>query len=137
MIVFESEDVIVQTSAIEGLGVFAKRNFKKGEKVLRWKPEREMSQEEFESMSPQERKYIPRLENGRYILMGIPERYINHSCGPNTSYSGWDSDRAVRDIKKGEEITSDYHEYLKSDLYGQHTCNCGSESCIDKNEPRQ
>ena len=41
------------------------------------------------------------------VLLGEPERYVNHSCANNTGVEEF-TDVAVRDILPGEEITSDY-----------------------------
>ncbi len=58
--------------------------------------------------------------------MQSPERYVNHSCVANTQVKDF-CDVAVRDISKGEEITSDYSEGLLSGFSMR--CNCGSKNC--------
>ena len=57
--------------------------------------------------------------------MGVPERYVNHSCKANT-YSKNGFDIAKRDIKKGEEITADY---TKEDVLFGFKCGCNSKTC--------
>lgn len=56
--------------------------------------------------------------------------YINHSCDPNVGMDDCITVKAIRDIKKGEEILCDYSFWeadcswiLKSE------CNCGSRKC--------
>ena len=45
---------------------------------------------------------------GVIYLYSSPERYVNHSSDPNTIQNLKDkSDVAIRDIQKGEEITTD------------------------------
>jgi len=119
------DDVIIKKSKIHGLGVFANRNFEKGEVVLKWDLSNELSPQEVEKLSEEEKKYVS-YQNGKYILMRPPERYMNHSCDANT-HTGNFCDIAKRDIKKGEEITTDY---TKGGSPGQNIkCNCGSKNC--------
>lgn len=115
-------DVIVKKSKIQGKGVFANRNFKKGEVVLKWNPQ-EITKEEAEKLSAKEKHYLW-CQNGQYYLMQPPERYLNHSCDSNTKVKN-KSDVAVRNIKKGEEITSTYNK--KSSV--NFKCKCGVKNC--------
>jgi len=57
-------------------------------------------------------------------MMQSPAKYVNSSCEFNTTVKNF-CDVAIKDIKKGDEITSDYFasEYLKE------KCNCGSGKC--------
>jgi len=57
--------------------------------------------------------------------MQVPEKYVNHSCNANTRV-GNQCDIAIRDIKKGEEITSDYG---KEGSFISFKCECGSKNC--------
>ena len=74
--------------------------------------------------------------NTRYDLDGDVSwntaRLINHSCLNNCDYEGkglklWIT--AIRDIKKGEELTCDYGFSYDSD-YKQFPCKCGSKNCV-------
>ncbi len=49
--------------------------------------------------------------NGNWIISWDIGRYVNHCCHPNTITTGYDMEVAIRDIKEGEEITSDYGVY--------------------------
>jgi SET domain-containing protein len=106
MIIYEDDNVIVKPSAIEGLGVFAKREFKKGEVVLMWHPTM-LTEEELHNIPEDQKKYINTLEDGTSVLMNIPERYTNSSDNPNTHVVGI-ADVAIQDIPIDEEITSNY-----------------------------
>ena len=66
-----------------------------------------------------------KINDQMYFLMQIPERYVNHSCNANTFVKN-NSDIAIRDIKKGEEITSNYSDSEPLDF----ECKCGSENCV-------
>ena len=59
-------------------------------------------------------------------------RLINHSCNPNCEVFGtglkvWVY--AIRDIKKGEELTYDYGFGFDED-YKDFPCRCGSKNCV-------
>lgn len=103
-------DIIIQKSNIgqhpNGMGVFAARDFKKGEVVLKFnlKP---LTKEEFNKL-PKEEQWFTHIEYGIIHLYPIPARYVNHSKNPNV-YNDHQlrADIALRDIKKGEEICVD------------------------------
>lgn len=103
---YEDENLVVKPSAIEGYGLFAKRNFKNGETVLSWRPTK-LADSESLSIPEEQKKYLNKLTDGTTVLMNVPERYVNSSKTPNTRMVG-ESDVAIRDIQEGEEITSHY-----------------------------
>jgi len=121
-------EIIVKDSKIQGKGAFANRDFKKGEIVIKYnlKP---LTKEEFQNLSEKEKHYTD-FHDGRYWLFQIPERYVNHSCDANTEQvldQEIKCDRAIKDIKIGEEITADY---TKEDIPSMKMiCNCGSKNC--------
>ena len=114
--------VIVKNSKIDGKGVFVNKDFKKGEIVLKWNPIKLKKKE----IKKYPKKYIIVIDY-EYFLMRAPERYVNHSFEPNAQ-TGIDNlcDRAIRKIKKGEEITVEYGE---DDFSDSVKCNCGSKNC--------
>ncbi len=118
-------DVIVKKSKIEGMGVFAARNFKKGEVIIRWDVSHKLTKKQADKLSEKERKYLA-FVNGQYLLMQSPAKYANHSCDANTTAKDF-CDVAIRDIKKGEEVTVDYSE--DADATFSMKCNCGSKNC--------
>jgi SET domain-containing protein len=121
-------DVIVKESKIHGKGVFAARDFKKGESITKWDTSRTMTKEELQNASKEDKRYIT-VMNGKTVVMQEPERYVNHSCNPNTIIKNF-SDVARRDIKTGEEITGNYLE--EGSLEVPFVCNCGSDNCRGK-----
>ncbi len=121
-------DVLVKKSKISGKGIFAARDFKKGEVVLKWDSSRALSEQEAKALPEEEQDYISFL-GGKYILMQPPERFVNHSCEANTSAKNF-CDIANRNIKKGEEITADYEEVLPH--WQEMDCRCGSKKCRHK-----
>lgn len=118
-------DIIVKKSRIEGKGVFASRNFKSGEIVIKWDISRQLSTEQEKEIPEKEKKYIAHT-GAKIILQKSPAKYVNHSCNPNTHVENF-CDMAIRDIKKGEEITSDYNECLGPEEILN--CNCKSKNC--------
>jgi len=118
------EDVIVKKSKIHGRGVFANKDFKKGEIVIKYNLKK-LTEEEFNNLSERGKHYTSK-ENREYLLFPSPERYVNHSCNPNTNPIN-KCDVAIKDIKKGEEITTDYS---KDNVPGLNMkCNCGDKDC--------
>lgn len=99
-------DVTIGKGELAGKGVYANRDFAKGEAVIQYhlKP---LTQEEFEDLLESE-KMFTHFHWGQIQLYSEPERYVNHSENPNT-YQDLvkQQDIALRDIKKGEMITSD------------------------------
>ncbi len=76
------------------------------------------------------RKYAWPVSDEVYILWDdAPSEWApqNHSCNPNTKYNGLNV-IALRDIKKGEELTLDYTTFLNNEMES-FLCNCGAENC--------
>src|SRR3989338_5957015 len=114
----------INKSGIEGIGIFASRNFKKGEIVYSFPAGKVVSSADIPSIPEHEKRYLDKIGNDRFEIVEPQARYVNHSCDPNvmekerTAY-------ALRDIKKGEEITIDYDKiaYIEK----RFECHCGSE----------
>lgn len=117
------KDIIIKKSKINKKGVFAARDFKKGEIVLKWKP-KILKKEEIKNLKNSQKHYIYKAGKNKYFLMQPPERFINHSCEANTRTKN-NCDIAVRNIKKSEEITSDYGKGSSVSF----ECECGSKKC--------
>ncbi|MDD2696668.1 MAG: SET domain-containing protein [Candidatus Pacebacteria bacterium] len=120
----KKNDIVVKKSKISNKGVFANRNFKKGEVVLSWNP-KALKESEVEKIPTDKRHYIYKSVDNGYFLMQSPEKYVNHSCDANTEARNG-RDVAIKDIKKGEEITSDYTRQGSSTSF---ICTCGTEKC--------
>ena len=100
------DDVIMGKGNLAGKGVYADRDFKKGEAVIKYnlKP---LTEEEYKNL-PESEKMFTHSHWGVIQLYSEPERYVNHSENPNTYQDLTNKcDIALRDIKKGEEITGD------------------------------
>ena len=98
--------IIIGKGNLAGKGVYANRDFKKGEVVIQYnlKP---LVEEESENL-PASEKMFTHEHWGTIYLYSEPERYVNHSDNPNTYQDLTSkSDIALRDIQKGEAITTD------------------------------
>ncbi|MBN2567537.1 SET domain-containing protein-lysine N-methyltransferase [Candidatus Woesearchaeota archaeon] len=118
-------DVIVKASRIHGTGVFAARDFRKGETVLRWDLSRRLTKKQAAAVPDDEKPFITFI-GGKHTLLLPPERFVNHSCDNNTRAEGH-CDVAVRDIREDEEITADYADDLEPGV--EMACRCGSPRC--------
>ncbi len=57
-----------------------------------------------------------------------PQRYVNHSCEPNTGLRNLTELYALRDIKAGEEVTCDYSATMDEDDW-EMDCLCDAPTC--------
>lgn len=99
-------DVTVGQGPMSGKGLYAARDFKKGEVVLTYelKP---LSFQEFKVLSPDDYAATHNV-NGQLYLYPEPARYVSHSEKPNVRNDHkQQADIALRDIKAGELITVD------------------------------
>lgn len=119
-------DIIIKKSKIEGLGVFAARNFKKREIVIKYTLPEVLTKEEVDQLPEKDKEYVQYAGEGKYILHQAPARFVNHSCDANT-YSDHLSDIAKREIKKWEEITANYLDEKVPEL--NMVCKCASKNC--------
>lgn len=116
----------IKQSLIHGMGVFAAKNFKKGETVVVWDTSHKLTEEEYANLPDEQKPYVARLGD-KLVLMETPAKFINHSCTPNIAPAQKGRDIALRDIHAGEEILADYLE-----LKGNETaraCKCASAGC--------
>lgn len=110
-------DLYVANSGIEGSGVFTKKPFKRGDIILIIKGKETKF---FVNNSKDSQEGPNWVGIGKDLWMDVGEdnliRYINHSCNPNMGIKGRVTCVALRNIKKGEEITFDY-SITEEDLF--------------------
>jgi hypothetical protein len=115
-------------SPIHGIGLFATRAFFAGERVLR-RTERTITPDA--PLREDERWYhCDDLEGGRRVVLGYPERHLNHRCDPNAYIAQEDGVTYIvarRAIAAGEEITNDYCMNSTGDDVWQ--CDCEAPRC--------
>ena len=103
----------IAPSKIEGVGLFAGQDIKKG--TLIWKfsgLDQQFTYKQIQQLklTELEKQYFKRYEFGKdgvYIFCSDDARFCNHADNPNTD--GYPKQYALVDIKKGEEITCNYH----------------------------
>jgi SET domain-containing protein len=117
--------VIIRNSKIQGTGVFAGADFKKGDIIMKWDDSVILTKNEAKKIPKRCRKYLVFFKS-KYILAQSPEKYLNHSCEPNTK-EGKLCDVAAKDINKGEELTTDYS--VNAPPHIKMKCACGSRKC--------
>jgi hypothetical protein len=127
----------VKKSNIDKKGLCAAQNINAGTKIIEYIGK---------IISNKEVEINPKFDNSKDIyLFDLNKRFsldgdykwntarlINHSCDPNCEVTGqglklWIS--AIRDIKKGEELSYDYGFSFDKD-YKQFPCKCGKKSCV-------
>jgi len=126
---------IIKDSKIHGNGLYANKDFKKGElifgvdisKLPRVNPKEVTDEEEL---------HVDYVGRGQYVIGTHPYAYINHSCDPNVFVKHETIARskyyAMKDVKKGEQFTYDYGvnamDQIDKELW-RTKCKCGSKNC--------
>lgn len=102
-------------SQIHGIGVFALRDIKKGENLyLNAIPHQlDLPYKRFKSLDKEVQEillgHFPLIVKGSHFWYPVNQMaaYLNHSDTPNCDAK---NDKALKNIKKGEEITENYRE---------------------------
>ena len=126
----------IKKSNIDNKGLYANRDIKDGTKIIEYKGKivTKKKVEEDSKFDNDKAIYLFNL-NRKYDLDGDfkfnTARLINHSCNPNCEVAGtglkvWVY--AIRDIKKGEELSYDYG-FSYDDDYKAYPCKCGTKNC--------
>lgn len=128
---------MVKGNSIAGYGIYAKQPLRKGEIVFSGEErsqrlatrrfvEKNWNEDEKEVF----RRYAYPVSNEVFLLWDDdPSGWApqNHSCNPNTVCDGLNV-IALRNIKKGEELTLDYAVFLDEHMES-FVCRCGTENC--------
>ncbi|MCR4334044.1 MAG: SET domain-containing protein [Patescibacteria group bacterium] len=116
--------------ASAGLGLFATRPYKKGERVIEYVGRTLTNAEEYSSRS----KYLFEVNKRKTIdgsMRSNIARYINHSCKPNCEPEierGRIFIDAIRNIKEGEEFVYDYGEEYFNEHIKPYGCRCAKHT---------
>lgn len=112
----------IKFSDIHGIGCFAGEDIKKGDLVWRFDERVDMvfDEEDFAKFPDSFKDFLsiyaysPVSEDDKvYILCADHAKHMNHSTDPNLFESPEGDNIALRDIKKGEELTCDYNVFDK------------------------
>lgn len=139
----ESEWVEVRNSLIHGSGVFAAKDIPNETRVVEYLGEH-IDKEESEKRAWEQIAKSQETGEASVFIFTLDDewdidgnfewntaRLINHSCEPNCET--WIEDDqifvyALREIKKGEELTFNYG--FEADTYEDHPCLCGTDRCV-------
>ena len=134
---------VIKKAKGKGKGVFATRDIKKGERVIYCDLSRLKSYSVNDipkhplAKNPKYENHWDEAGRGKWVLDLSPASYVNHSCNPNlvTKYYTFKKkvSIALRDIKKGEELTVDYSQGapygFETSGYSLKNCKCGEKNC--------
>jgi len=123
-------EVEIKETTHKGKGIFATRNIKKGEIILYVAGQIKETAKPISLPKDVDDHCWPiREQNNKlvYIHPHSPWKYINHSCDPNTGIKNNRYIVAMKQIKKGDEITKDYAMNNIGDW--RMKCKCGSTHC--------
>ncbi|MFB0558906.1 MAG: SET domain-containing protein [Candidatus Bathyarchaeia archaeon] len=136
------KDYEIKKTRGKGLGVFAARDFREGEHIFHedlTKLEKHMVAE-IDAHPEWDGDHSDYMGHGKYAISHTPVSYMNHSCAPNCYVKMRTIAKkdiyAMRDIRKGEELTIDYTATSVDQFAGRGfwvmECKCGSETCRGK-----
>ncbi len=127
----------IKGNSISGYGIYAKYDlpkntllFKGEERAQRIVTKKYVDEHWDEREKLNFRRYAYPISQEIYILWDLqPEEWSpqNHSCDANCEYQGLNV-ITNRNIKKGEELTLDYAQFLDHTME-PFTCQCGTEKC--------
>ena len=115
----------VLPSKIQGLGLFADEFIPKGRIIWKFTSgfDLKFTKKEIDRLPKKARDYMMTYawlskKSGKYCFSTDDGKYFNHSKNPNSLSAYYDDEeevvtKAVRDIKKGYEITDDYAAFEK------------------------
>ncbi len=130
-------NVEVRRSGVHGHGLFAARDFRRGERIMRYAGELVGKKEgERRAMAQWRRGKVYMFDlSTRRDIDGSPlwnkARWANHSCDPNAEAQNLSGQSiwivARRRIRKGDEVAYDYRFEMDEEPA---RCRCGSPHCV-------
>jgi SET domain-containing protein len=125
----------VKKSRINGNGLFAGKNFKKGEIIGYIHGPKIVVREWTPKLSRISENWIGASKYTWIITDDSPFKYINHSCEPNVAIKGQRTVYALENIMTEEEIVMDYSLTETDENWSIKNCTCGSIHCRKKIGP--
>ncbi len=115
--------VVLKKTPEKGIGVFAAKDFDRGERVLVGRGIKVLSTRTLHSIQ---------TNLNLHVLLDEPAVFLNHCCFPNVGVRNNQSNGydfiAIADIVEGEEIVYDY-ETTETAFAGKFQCQCRSSNC--------
>lgn len=111
----------------KGKGIYAVCDFKKGEIIYQLRGKKAHFKDLCFNVKNFKKQICNPLQISRNIYLNLDYFSIlfNHSCNPNAGIKNKSTLFALRNIKKGEEITYDYSTTIDESFI----CKCGSKNC--------
>jgi SET domain-containing protein len=119
-------DIIVKDAGRKGKGVFALRDFTRGQFIFRRRHGQIVRNQDIALLPEEDQRHLCELDWETSAVLLAPGCYLNHSCDPNAMRKGTYV-YAWSDIRQGEEITIDYR--LNAFTNERCACLCGSPNC--------
>lgn len=133
----------VRESTIAGLGVFATRRIRRGERIIEYTGElitdEEASRRYDDEAMEQHHTFLFAVDDDLVIDGGVngnEARYFNHACAPNceaVNEEGHIYIEALADIEPGAELVYDYalrrEEPWQDHWTELYACRCGAPTC--------
>jgi len=123
-----------RNSAIAGRGVFARRAFSPGERVVPYAPaQQRIPADDPEALAASDTK-LTLLSEKHFVIIpdtSVPGGWLcNHSCRPNAAiYSdGEGRIECLRSIAPGQEVTL-FYGWVTENEPGRDPCRCGARDC--------
>jgi len=124
-------NTLILKKSKNGKGVFANKDFKKNEQVIEFKGKL-LKYRQFPSHYTKFEDHCAQIGKNLYIgPSGKIDDFFNHSCSPNSGLRIKGRKAflvAIKNIKKGGEITWDYSTTMDEDSW-EIECDCGNKNC--------
>lgn len=128
-----SKDIEIKATKKKGKGVFALKNFRKGEMIFINLRGKLVNRKDLAKILKSEGDHLNEIGKTTWEIMNPPGRFVNHSCRPSAASKESSKKKvpyiALRAVKKGEEITVDYR--ISAHTGNSWKCHCGSKNCKD------
>jgi len=124
---------VSQKNVIDGKGLVAAGFIAEGEVVSQLEPNQPTYRIDYilglsDEQQDEYMHYCYQCDEENVVCEDGDEKYMNHSCDPNTWWFDDETMIARRDIQAGEEITYDYSS-TDVDVPFEMNCECGSDIC--------
>lgn len=119
--------IIDKKSLIHGRGIFSAKDIKRGEVICVIKGTKFFKVNKNVKDALSHPDWVG-FKMNNWVDPAVPFKYLNHSCIPNSAVKGKVTLVALRDIKKGEEVTIDY-SIIEADFRWHMKCHCGNKNC--------
>ena len=121
----------IRQSSIQGKGLFAKENIKKGERVIVFGGN--YTDKKGAEKAQKQGKVVMQWDDKLYSFEDRGESddyFINHSCDPNLWLIDAFTLVAKKDVNPGDELTADYALWEADEKFiSSWKCTCGSQLC--------